>query len=125
MIPYDDLVAALASWRARQGLPNATISPSPAVVAAEAPKPAARTAPPAAPPARVAAPPPLASAEEVDDSALLEEAHYDNEGNDFALAFGQPEVDAESTAIGLGPPSRDTVQSDDMPPPPPSRGRNW
>src|SRR5258706_6717773 len=126
MIPYDDLVVALATWRARQGLPVATLSgaltPPPAP-----PKAAARTAPPAAPPARAEHPSPLAAPlgapEEVDDSSLLEESAYENEGADFAMAFAAPEEDAESTAIGVGPPTRDTT--DDMPPPPPTRrGRN-
>lgn len=109
MIPYDDLVIALTTWRARQGLPVGQLSG-----ALTPPPPAPRTAPPSAPPQALrtgysgpnTAPPPLASpdAEDVDDAALLEEAQYDNEGNDFAMAFGgAPEHDGESTAIG-GPP---------------------
>jgi hypothetical protein len=119
MIPYDDLVVALATWRARQGLPVATLSgaltPPPAAVVPPGPKSAPRAVPPAPP----AASAPLASDEEIDGSSLLDEQHYENEGNDFAMAFGQPEHDEESTSIGVGPPMRDTT--DDMPPPPPAR----
>src|SRR5207302_340971 len=77
-----------------------------------------RTAPPAppppAPPARSAAPPPPAatppapapigrptppplSAVEVEDDALLEEAHYENEGGDFAMSF-RPESEVDEAA---------------------------
>src|SRR5690606_9446428 len=50
MIPYDDLVIALATWRARQGLPVAQLSGSltpPPPVPDEAPVP--RSSPPAPP----------------------------------------------------------------------------
>ncbi len=114
MIPYDDLVVALQTWRARQGLPVAQLSgmmvPPPAVVAPE-PAPVPRTNPPAPP--KAAVPPPLAPVEtrddEVEEAALIEEAHYENEGDDFAMAFsaavneGAEEAD-ESTAIGTPPP---------------------
>ncbi len=105
MIPYDDLVGALASWRARQGL---SVAES-AVPVQAAPSPSDGTRPPSAP--TKAVPPPLAPVdtrdEEVDEAALLEEAHYENEGDDFAMAFGggQPaEQDFESTSIGSPPP---------------------
>jgi hypothetical protein len=112
MIPYDDLVVALQTWRARQGLPVAQLSgvmvPPPAVAA---PVPVPRTNPPAPPKAVV--PPPLAPVEtrddEVEEASLIEEAHYENEGDDFAMAFnaavneGAEEPD-ESTAIGTPPP---------------------
>ena len=43
--------------------------------------------------ANVATPPPLAVETHEDsldvDGALIEEAHYENEGDDFAMAFGQ------------------------------------
>jgi hypothetical protein len=111
MIPYDDLVVALQTWRARQGLPVAQMSgimvPPPAVVTAPAPAP--RTNPPAPP--KAAVPPPLAPVETRDedvDAALLEEAHYENEGDDFAMAFGaavnESEESDESTSIGTPPP---------------------
>jgi hypothetical protein len=107
MIPYEDLVAALQQWRVKQGLPVGTLggmlTPPPMRAAA----PAVRTAPPAPPPARPGppgpppkspTPPPLAPPdsidEPVDDAALLEETHYENEGADFAMSFAQP-VDAE------------------------------
>jgi len=114
MIPYDDLVVALQTWRARQGLPVAQLSgvmvPPPAVAAPE-PAPVPRTNPPAPP--KAAVPPPLAPVEtrddDVEEAALIEEAHYENEGDDFAMAFnaavneGAEEAD-ESTAIGTPPP---------------------
>ncbi|MGN6107604.1 MAG: hypothetical protein ACTHU0_21015 [Kofleriaceae bacterium] len=120
MIPYDDLVAALASWRARQGLPVTLMSGASAPVAAPAPAPisapiaAPRTAPPGGRAGgflgSVATPPPLAAVEpvgeeslDVDDASLIEEAQYDGEGNDFAMAFGNQHGDGESTAIGVAP----------------------
>jgi hypothetical protein len=112
MIPYDDLVIALATWRARQGLPVAQLSgsltPPPAVAPQAAPVAVPRSNPPA-PPRGGATPPPLAPApdtrDEMIDDGLIEEAQYDNEGNDFAMAFGgnAPEVDGESTSIGSAP----------------------
>jgi hypothetical protein len=104
MIPYDDLVIALATWRARQGLPVAQLSGS-LTPPPPAPAPVARTAPPAPP--RSGTPPPLAEVDEVEEeAALIEEAHYDNDGADFAMAFGGAvEKDAESTAIGVPPPT--------------------
>lgn len=132
MIPYDDLVVALTTWRARQGLPvgqlSAQLTPPPAppsaqyaAVAAPAPTTSGsgsggtRPAPP--PPrgntgARAAVPPPLESPTEdsldVDDAALLEESE-----NDFAMQFpagaasrdtvASLEHEPESTAIGSAP----------------------
>src|SRR5665647_3911944 len=106
MIPYEELVIALQTWRAKQGLPVGQLSgaltpPPPAVMAA--PPPPQRAGPPVKPPkmgstgpqqaflGNVATPPPLAAPEEsldVDESALIEEAHFDTEGDDFAVAFG-------------------------------------
>ena len=111
MIPYDDLVVALQTWRARQGLPVAQMSgimtPPPPVVTAPAAVP--RTNPPAPP--KAAVPPPLAPVDTRDedvDASLLEEAHYENEGDDFAMAFGaainETEEESESTSIGTPPP---------------------
>ena len=112
-------MAALQAWRARQGLPVEQITPP--ITAA----PPASKGPPTAPPR--ATPPPLAvpdvHEEAIDDAALLEEAHYDNEGGDFAMSFGgDVENDAESTAIGVGP-SRDSFGGSTQPEPPPSPGR--
>jgi hypothetical protein len=146
MIPYDDLVIALATWRARQGLPvsqlSGALTPPPAAPApAPAPaKPAAapaRTAPPGAPPGglktRPAAPAKAAAAViedslDVEDEAFLEEAQS---GGDFALTFDNPGggEPGESTAIGVPPPPRsaDGDGADDATPPPPPRrgGRDW
>ncbi len=96
MIPYDDLVAALTSWRARQGLPVSTVGGVPSsgpipgsgpvmagsgpvmagsgpVMAGSGPvaKPGSgpqRAAPPMAPPKGGYQPPPLASPDTADDS---------------------------------------------------------
>jgi hypothetical protein len=138
MIPYDDLVVALATWRARQGLPVAQLSgaltPPPAP-----PVPVPRSNPPAPPRggfvANVVTPPPLAPAPgthdeamDVDESALIDEAHYENEGDDFAMAFpagtaaaaaaAAPDAD-ESTAIGSAPGvARDSFGGSTEPEPP-------
>ncbi len=103
MIPYDDLVDALTTWRARQGLPVA----QPAVTAprAAAPPPA-RSAPPVAPPraasAPVAAATGPASSEDFDEGSLVEEAAYDA-GDDYVMPLGGVEPAGESTAIGVAP----------------------
>lgn len=122
MIPYEDLVIALQTWRAKQGLPVAQLSgaltPPPAVSAMSAPGYAPMTTPPGPPPPKpqgflgnVATPPPLAAPAEdtmdVEDAALLEETHYENEGDDFALAFAAnapPADEEDATAIGHQPP---------------------
>ena len=105
MIPYDDLVAALQAWRARQGLPvgsaRPAATPPPMRAASRAVRArAARATAGATESAGSAAdgrrtPLPLAapdetrstSSESIDEHALLEEAHYENEGDDFAMAF--------------------------------------
>lgn len=92
MIPYDDLVIALQSWRAKHGLPVAQMSQmSGALVLpsmqGQAPIAAPRSMPPAAPGSGRTAPPPLAHDDALDvDGALIEEANYETEG-DFAMAF--------------------------------------
>ena len=132
MIPYDDLVAALTAWRARQGLPvtaaptagsgptaipntgsgSHTAMPGSGPVAAKPGSGPVRGGPPSAPPktgayAGAYQPPPLAAPDDsldVDDAALLEESSYDNEGADFGMAFGNVERnDDESTALGHAP----------------------
>jgi hypothetical protein len=105
MIPYDDLVAALSAWRARQGLPVSTMGAPIAAPAApgSGPHGAPRMAPPSAPRGKPASvPPPLAhaDAEEV-DAAMLDEAAYENLSDDF----GQSDGDIP-TAISA-PPARD------------------
>lgn len=110
MIPYDDLVAALSAWRARQGLPvsmdgggsGATpkVGSGPHAAPGSGPN---RAAPPSPPPGRMQA---QAETEEVvDDAAMLDEEAYENEGNDFAMAFGAGGgADAgEATSIGAAP----------------------
>ncbi|MBX3158672.1 MAG: hypothetical protein KF773_22075 [Deltaproteobacteria bacterium] len=152
MIPYEDLVVALQTWRARRGLPVGQMSGSfVPPVASAAPPPvstpppvAARTAPPHRPPtapaARPPAPAPLAPLEEhldVADDSLLEETSYDAEGN-FTMSFGggPPVRDSEATSIGMPPPAPPPRASDatmvggepsetvDGLPPPPATPRN-
>ncbi len=113
MISYDDLVAALAAWRTRQGLPVAQqaaaappTSPARGRAAPAAPAPAAR--PGAARGGGVPAP----IAPDFDDAALVEDAS-DDTGEDYVMQLGGTEP-AEATAIGS------------TPEPPPARGkRPW
>lgn len=112
MIPYDDLVVALATWRARQGLPVAQPAGAPPRAPAP-PPPAARTAPPSAP-ARTTTPKPAVAPkatlstvstvlQDFDDGegALGEDGQYDP-GNDYAVPFGGEAIEqaGEATAIG-------------------------
>jgi hypothetical protein len=87
MISYDDLVVALASWRARQGLPVVQVAGS--VVPRPAPTPP-RAAPPSSPPRPIAH-----EQQDFEDSALVEESPY--EGDDYVVESG------EATAIGGAP----------------------
>ena len=106
MIPYEELVIALQTWRARQGLPVAQMSGQ------LTPPPVAQAAPlhPAQPfLGNVATPPPLAPSHETHeesldvDGALIEEAQYENEGDDYAMAFGEAGAGEDSTSIGAAP----------------------
>ena len=137
MIPYDDLVAALSNWRARQGLPVSTLGKQPSggtpvpqmtqpgsgPMPGSGPTPGSgpRTAPPMAPPK---SPAPLMDAHddvhEVDDAAMLDDAVYENEGSDFAMSFGNTGGggdEAEATSIG-GAPERPTNPNG-------GRGEDW
>jgi hypothetical protein len=130
MIPYDDLVVALAGWRARQGLPVEQLA---APITATAPAPVATTRPPAPPPPRgfTTRPPPLAPPDHdefaVEDSALIEEGHLDNEGEDFEMGFRQLQGDEnEATSIGASP-TRESFGGSTQPEPaapPASKRRN-
>jgi hypothetical protein len=118
MIAYDELVAALTNWRAKQGLPiSSTAVPGSGPTQAPGSGPVAkagsgptRSAPPA-PPKGGYQPPPLAEATadeplDVADDALLEEAQYEPEGGDFAMAFGgnvERHDEEESTTLGQAP----------------------
>ncbi|HET9990189.1 MAG TPA: hypothetical protein VFQ65_16780, partial [Kofleriaceae bacterium] len=79
MISYDDLVAALQAWRARQGLPveqSTTGTTSGSGPRTAAPPPPPRTNPPAPPPMGAnRAPMPLAPPDETADEAELEHEH--------------------------------------------------
>jgi len=140
MIPYDDLVAALSAWRARQGLPVSTLggagsggtaqpgsgpTPSPGsgphgyASGGSGPQGYAqggsgptRGAPPQPPRAKQpSVPPPLQQEMDVEDAEMLEE-QYENEGDDFAMSFGAKNADADdATSIG-GAPERPTDPSD-------------
>ncbi len=113
MIPYEDLVIALQTWRAKQGLPVGQLSGALMPPAALTATSMAPSGPPAPPPKQaflgnVAMPPPLAAPNDdsldVDDAALIEEAHYETEGDDFAMNFaGQQHLSDDATAIGRSP----------------------
>ena len=103
MIPYDDLVAALQAWRARQGLPVAAPAAGSGPRTAQVSAPP-RTNPPAPPPmaARPATPaplPPEETHEEIEEHALVEESHYENEGDDFAMSFAQDGHNGHATGV--------------------------
>jgi hypothetical protein len=103
MVPYDDLVVALAAWRARQGLPVAQVA---GAVPGRPPGPpaTARTAPPNAPPRSFALPAPIA-ADDFGADALVEDSVYDPAGEDYVMPLGGAIIveSAEATPIG-GPP---------------------
>jgi hypothetical protein len=87
---------------------SGSLTPPPAAPARPAAPPPAK--PPAPKAAAAPAPPPLERPSEdslldVEDPSLLEEGHYENEGENFAMKFGEDvEADGESTAIGSAPP---------------------
>src|SRR5439155_11769057 len=82
MIPYDDLVVALAGWRTRQGLPVVQVAgAAPAPARHPGPPAGPRTAPPNAPP-RSAPQAPIA-ADDFGADALIEDATYDVAGEDY------------------------------------------
>jgi len=107
MISYDDLVAALQAWRARQGLPveqsttGTAANSGPRTVAP--PPPAPRTNPPAPPPMAARNPMPLAppdeTHEEIEEHAMIEESQYENEGDDFAMSFAQDGHNGHLTGV--------------------------
>ena|SRR6187402_1252438 len=102
MIPYDDLVVALTSWRARQGLPTSQLAGAPAPAPKAAPTPAPAPAPVArsGPSARAASPVALTHDDfEVDDDPSLLEVGSDEGGYP---GFGGGES-GEATAIGTPP----------------------
>jgi hypothetical protein len=110
MIPYDDLVAALSSWRARQGLPTGQLQASPSKptavpAAASAAASAARssTKPGAAAPIAASGRVPVRAASEpamdVDEDSFVEEGSFDRELDN---AFGSDNL-GEATAIGAAP----------------------
>ncbi len=117
MIPYEELVVALQTWRARQGLPVTQLSGSlampPPAPPAKAPPPPMQSKPPAPPP-KTPVPPPLQRPShdslDVEDAALLDDGVYEPEGDNFSMKFGQHEVehDAEATNVAeAGRPSAD------------------
>jgi hypothetical protein len=100
MIPYDDLVAALSAWRARQGLPVNTIGGT------------SGSGPHKTGSGPNRAPPPMqAEPLEVSDE-LLDESAYENEGNDFAMPFGGG-AEPEPTAIADAPERPTEMDMDD------------
>lgn len=125
MIPYDDLVAALSAWRARQGLPvtttggGAEAAPQPGSGPTAVPGSGPQVQPGSGPygtpgsgpygtpgsgPHRGGppTPPPPPMAEEAHEvEAEMLEAQYDTEGGDYAMSFGN-QAD-EQTVIGGAP----------------------
>lgn len=112
MISYDDLVAALQAWRARQGLPVAepAAGSGPRTAPPAPPTPAPRTNPPAPPmAAHRASPMPLAPPDEtheeigehdeIEEHAMIEESHYENEGDDFAMSFAKDGHNGHVTGV--------------------------
>ena len=101
MIPYEELVIALQTWRAKQGLPVGMLSTAAVPPPASPPMATQRSGPPVAPPKSGSTGPQQAldvadDSLDVDDSALLEEAQYDPHALD----------DGESTSIGTAPSPR-------------------
>ena len=112
MIPYDDLVAALSAWRARQGLPVSALGGKQGSGPTAAPTPGSGpTAKPGSGRTKAPSiPPPLEMHdEEVGDAEMLEE-HYENEGSDFAMPFNAGGDGGEATSIG-GAPERPTDEN--------------
>lgn len=101
MIPYDDLVAALSSWRARQGLPvNMVGNTGSGPHAKQGSGP--NRAPPAPPSASRPGMPVAAEADEV--AEVLEEEAYENEGADYGMQFdANANNEVEPTSIGQAP----------------------
>jgi hypothetical protein len=118
MIPYDDLVAALQNWRAKQGLPVSTLGAAPQPMAKSPSGPKSAPPPPRAKGGSI--PPPLQNVDTVEEveEHEIDESSYENEGDDFAMGFASKD---SSTEIG-SPPSRDSVQTDPVGAYPPSRG---
>lgn len=114
MIPYDDLVVALTTWRARQGLPVAQpVAAAPSAPARGHAAPPAPARPPAAP-ARPAAPPQAPpDAGDFEEGALVEDASYDP-GDDYVMQLGGDDQPVEATEIGSAP---------EPPAPAPRRGK--
>jgi hypothetical protein len=112
MIPYSDLVTALRNWRTRNGLPNfgpdvgagsADAAPPP-MMGSSFPPPsplATRTTPPTPPPGGAMV---MDVEDEIDAAELESEEIYENEGGDFAMAFGSQAPPAQlATDPGTNP----------------------
>lgn len=117
MIPYEDLVVALANWRAKQGLgspapaPVATQSAAPVAPAAKTPS-GPKTAPPTAAPKK-AEPAVLVSepAIEVDEHETL----LETEDEELNSTFDGLTMDSEATSIGGAPQQRDSFAGATVP----------
>ena len=154
MIPYDDLVVALATWRAKQGLPVGQMSavltppvsaapgaPASSTQSGSGPK---RSGPPSGPPGapptpgkapgsgRTAAPaptplPPSAETLDIDEHIVDEDAQLEGV-DEFANAFSNIQADGaegdEPTSIGSAPTPRDSFGGQTDPSPGPARTPN-
>ncbi len=114
MIPYEELVVALQTWRARQGLPvtqmSGSLTPPPPAPTTRSSPPPMQAKPPAPPPGKPAMPPPLQRPShdslDVEDAALLEDGVYEPEGDNFTMKFGAHEVEADAESTSVAPASR-------------------
>jgi hypothetical protein len=127
MIPYDDLVAALAAWRARKGQPaSASPAAKPAVARTRSAPMAAATPLTRATPTSMAAVTPLTRATPTSMAAATQDetldvdagALLDEQGGDFAMSFNADDDLGEATAIGGAPAPRPAGGNR----PPPRRG---
>lgn len=137
MIPYDDLVVALANWRSKQGL--ATAAPLPVAKSASGPVPSPgsgptaksgsgpKTAPPGPAPGSGPTKKPPAPAQIIASDAALQvseasisvdETILEAEEEEFGM-LDQLEAADEATSIGHAPAARDSFggQTDPLPNP--------
>ena len=84
MIPYDDLVAALSAWRARQGLPVSTMG-GPAASSGSGPHASTLDEP-----------------LQVDDAELVDEQYDDGYGGEATALGGAPDRPTDPNDFGSG-----------------------
>ena len=112
MIPYDDLVIALTTWRARQGLPvgqmSGALTPPPTAAV-----PGAVMAPPQrSTGSRPNVPPPMAMPDTHEDSLDVDDAALIEEHQDLGAELSADAYSSETMLDSDIPSSDDTVDSD-------------